>query len=223
MRQATLQQIIKLPQSHDRKGWGHLQSPKMRVSCRAGAAVERISVQAEPPKEKTFRVKINCGFCNRIIWYPATRRRFCSHDCRKANNVKVQREKRHLTNPPRPPHKRGKCPVCDITVADHRQIHCSWKCARMSPRERSQTKNAIRMRRKRTAVLGRKCKYCKRLDSTTQFNIERCCILCQRQRNRTSCFKCEGPFYVNKSPTFGITGCLIAAGLVPGDSCKYYV
>lgn len=222
MRSARVQQTSFLSQYNVRGRRGHLENTSLQVARRAITVIKGPALQGHSTATSTPRLKIQCDYCAITIWYPHASRKYCTPVCSGKAKAQAQRLARWAKGiGPRNTSKKL-CRVCQAPLRDKRWRHCSIRCRNWSPKLPSQTKSARRMRARRTAILGRKCTYCKRTDQQTQFHSDACCSVCYQQMQRRQCSRCGGPFYVNKNSR-GVLGCLLSHNLVPGDTCEHYV
>ena len=119
--------------------------------------------------------------------------------------------------------------VCDLEGCDNSWPSRSRRgdakfCSRICvQRNNYYTRAAARARKQRGvsrhAVKGRQCVWCQVTDSERMFDTETECSACYRQRYRSRCTKCQGPFYLVQAGTRTETGCLLRWSLSPPYDC----
>ena len=141
----------------------------------------------------------------------------------------VHRSGRSSSQPTMRKAARGRARVCAVRLcqnlyepwrfrADKR--FCSNYCAARQKSSASKTKNAERLRLRRNAVTGRRCRFCWASDKNKRFHSARTCSACDRAKQRSPCHRCGGPFYSRPENRTGMIGCIVKNRIALGLDCK---
>ena len=162
--------------------------------------------------------------CNRIV-RGTPNRKYCAPVCtQRAGELRKQDRARELRKA-----ARGRARVCAVRLcqnlyepwrfrADKR--FCSNYCAARQKSSASKTKNAERLRLRRNAVTGRRCRFCWASDKNKRFHSARTCSACDRAKQRSPCHRCGGPFYSRPENRTGMIGCIVKNRIALGLDCK---
>lgn len=178
----------------------------------------RDQAQAKRAKQKRFCKNAECKL-------PITKRKgtlFCSdYCCHRVRDLKRQADRRAATKPLRI------CALEDCTNSwkpnhyrDDKSF-CSPACSKASSDRLNRERIRKRERARKKAVLGRVCRYCEDTDKRTDFASERVCVRCDRQKIRSFCARCKGPFYKFKHANkHRVEGCVVKYRIPLGFDCR---